>query len=154
MASDHDIVLANFKMKLNDRRCPKSIRIIFHLNKLEELEMESGVRVPDSDWCKVRSPQSDWPPSWHYRQRHQIIATGTSWRGTGEETKTIQIWIMNQIVDLCDERRELKRWGKKAGNSKEVYDILNDLTKRRVQAQNELCAKTKNPVFVVFAWMY
>ena len=36
------------------------------------------------------------------------MATGNSLLGTGEETEKIQIWIMNEILDLCDERRELK----------------------------------------------
>ncbi len=57
MASDYDLVLANFKMKLKVECCPKSIRIRFHLDKLKEPEIESG--VPDSDWWKVCSPQSD-----------------------------------------------------------------------------------------------
>ena len=57
MASDYDLVLANFKMKLKVECCPRSIRIRFHLDKLKEPEIESG--IPDSDWWKVCSPQSD-----------------------------------------------------------------------------------------------
>ena len=57
MASDYDLVLANFKMKLKVRCSPKSIRIRFDLDKLKEPEIESG--VPDSDWWKVCSSQSD-----------------------------------------------------------------------------------------------
>ena len=57
MASDYDIVLANFKMKLKVECCPNSIRIRFQLDKLKEPEIESG--VPDSDWWKVHNPQSE-----------------------------------------------------------------------------------------------
>ena len=73
MASDYDLVLANFKMKLKVECCPKSIRIRFHLDKLKEPEIESG--IPDSDWWKVCSPQSDLPRNRHYRQRYQSRAT-------------------------------------------------------------------------------
>ena len=37
MPSDYDFVLANFKMKLNVRSCPKSICIRFDLDKIKEL---------------------------------------------------------------------------------------------------------------------
>ena len=58
MASDYDLVLANFKMKLEAGCCSKSIRIRFDLDKLKEQDIESG--VPDSDWRKVRSPDFDY----------------------------------------------------------------------------------------------
>ena len=48
MVSEYDLVLANFKMKLKVRCCPKNIRIRFDQDKLKEPEIESG--VPDSDW--------------------------------------------------------------------------------------------------------
>ena len=47
VASDHDLVLVNFKMKMKVRRCPKSFRICFDLDKLKQPEIESGVQ--DSD---------------------------------------------------------------------------------------------------------
>ena len=77
-ASDYDLVHANFKMKLKAGCCSKSSRIRFDLDNLE-----SG--VPDSDWWKVRSPQSDWPRNRHHRQQHQRRATGNSWRGVGRK---------------------------------------------------------------------
>ena len=57
VASDYDILLANFKMELKAGCCSKRIGIRFDLDKLREPEIESG--VPDSDWWKVCSPQSD-----------------------------------------------------------------------------------------------
>ena len=49
--SDYDLVLANFRMKLEVRCCPKSIRICFDLDTLKEPEIEPG--VPDSDCWKL-----------------------------------------------------------------------------------------------------
>ena len=152
MASGHDIVLENVKMKLKARCCPKNTHIHF----------ESG--VPDSDWSKVRSPQSDWPRNRHFRQRDQRGAK--YWkqlkRYRGEEMEKIQIWIMietryenrrggdthmmkqgavptlhNEVRkkmrstkdNLIEERCDAMDKGMKAGNSREVYDTLNDLTK-------------------------
>ena len=42
-----DLVLANFRMKLEVRCCPKSIRTRLDLDTLNEPEIESD--VPDSD---------------------------------------------------------------------------------------------------------
>ena len=39
MVSDCDLVLANFNMKMEVRRCPKSIRIRFDLDKLNDPEI-------------------------------------------------------------------------------------------------------------------
>ncbi len=44
-ASDYDLVLANFKMKLKAGCCSESIRIRFDLDEFKEPETES--RVPD-----------------------------------------------------------------------------------------------------------
>ena len=46
MASDYDLVIANFKMKVKVECCPKSIRIRIQLDKLKEPEIESG--IPES----------------------------------------------------------------------------------------------------------
>ena len=45
--SDYDLVIANFRMKLEVRCCSKNTRSRFDLNTLKEPESESG--VPDSD---------------------------------------------------------------------------------------------------------
>ena len=131
MASDYDIVLANANMKLKVRYYPKIIRIRFDLDKHKEPEIESV--VPDSDWWKVRSPQSDWPRNIHYRQKHQRMATGNSWRGTGEETEKVKIWIMNEIFELCDERRDQKELRRPSDEARSSTDIA-----QRHQKENEI----------------
>ena len=118
--SDYDLVLANFRMKLEVRCCPKSIRIRFGTR--------NWVRCSRFRLLKVSSLQSDWPRNRHYRRRHQRRATGNSWRGTVEETEVIHILLMNEMLDLYDERRELK--GLRHRSNEQYQDCITRSVRR------------------------
>ena len=51
IASDYDIVLENFKMKLKVRRCPKSPRIRFDLDKLKDPEIVEVLQTKIGGKC-------------------------------------------------------------------------------------------------------
>ena len=95
-------------MKLEVRCCPKSIRIRFDLDTLKEPEIESG--VPDSDCWKLTALILIEREMDTIAEDIKVgLSTGNSWRGTVEETEVIHILIMNEMLDLYCERRELKR---------------------------------------------
>ena len=56
------------------------------------------------------------------------MAIGNSCRGTGEETEKIQICIVNEMLDLSDERRELK--GRVTHTTKQGAGGPTDITQR------------------------
>ena len=101
MASDYDLVLANFKMKLKVECCPKSIRIRFHLDnqKLSRVfQTQIGGKFAALDLIdrEIDTIANDI--------KVELLQLKRYW----EETEKIQIWIKNETLDVCDEKRELK----------------------------------------------
>ena len=106
IGSDHDLVLSTIKLKLKAKRQPKSPRIRFDLDKLKDPEVAevfqaqvggkfAALNLLDSDVDTLANNIND------------VLLT-TAEEVLGKQRKKIQPWVTNEVLDLCDKRRELR----------------------------------------------
>ena len=135
MGSDHDLVLMPLKLKLQTKRKPQSTRIRFDLEKLqdpliaEEFQAQIGgkfaaLNIIDSDTNTIANEFSK-------------IMTTTAEEVLGKHRKKKQPWVTNEILDLCDRRRELKPQKSKSPQKAEEYRKANNRVKQGMKAAKE-----------------
>ena len=104
MASDYDIVLANFKMKLNVECCPKSILIRFTWINLRNQKLSQVFQTQIGGRFAALNLIDREIDTIANDIKVRLLQLKRYW----EDTEKIQIWIMNETLDVCDEKRELK----------------------------------------------
>ncbi|GFS01584.1 endonuclease-reverse transcriptase [Elysia marginata] len=105
IGSDHDLVLATFKLKLNSKRKAKSPRLHFDLEKLKDPYISETFRA-------------------------QITVLG-------RKRRTIQPWVTNEVLDLCDKRRELRKRKFGSNVAMENYQLANKAVREKMKEAKE-----------------
>ena len=106
IGSDHDLVMTTIKLKLKAKRCPKNPRIRFDLEKLTDPEVAdifqaqvggkfAALNLLISD---VDTLASDF---------REVLLT-TAEEVLGRQRKKIKPWVTQEVLDLCDKRRQLR----------------------------------------------
>ena len=107
IGSDHDLVMATFKLKLDSKRRPKSSRICFDLDKLKDPQIAevfqaqvggkfAALNIIDCDIDTLSN-----------NIKETLITTADE--VLGKKRKKIKPWVTNEVLDLCDNRRELRK---------------------------------------------
>ena len=115
VGSDHDLVMTTIKLKLLAKRTPQSPRIRFDLEKLKDpgiaevFQAQVGGKFAtlaaiDSDVNTLATNMNE-------------ILVETAEKVLGKRRKKIQPWVTNEVLDLCDRRRELR--GKKHSSAED-----------------------------------
>ena len=106
IGSDHDLVMTTLRMKLKVKRRPQNPRIRFDLEKLKDPQIAemfkaqvggkfAALNILDSEVdtlaCDIK----------------EVLLT-TAEEVLGRKRRKIQPWVTNEVLDLCDKRRELK----------------------------------------------
>ena len=98
IGSDGDIVLTIVKFKLKTKRFTKSPRILFDLKKLKDPKIAEVFQATIGRKFEVLSVlESDVD-----------TLLSTAEEVLGRQRKKIQPRVTNQVMDLCDQRRQLK----------------------------------------------
>ena len=104
--SDHDLVLCNKRLKLRTQKAGKGKRIKYDVDKLSNVK--TCLEYREELEKKLKSIEIDTLST---DKTYTIIAesiTSTAQQVLGKYRKKIQPWITDDILDLCDKRRELK----------------------------------------------
>ena len=107
IGSDHDPVLATIKLKLKTKCFTKSPRIRFITEKLKDPKIAEVFQakvggkfavpfVPDSDLDILANGLKE-------------VLISTAEEVLRRQRKKIQSWVTNEVLDLCDPRRQLKQ---------------------------------------------
>lgn len=106
IGSDHDLVMTTIKLKLKAERRPKNPRIRFDLEKLKDPEVAeifqaqvggkfAALNLLDSDVDTLASDFRD------------VLMTAAD-EVLGKQRKKIKPWVTQEVLDLCDKRRQLR----------------------------------------------
>ena len=123
VGSDHDLLLLTIKIKLKRNNKTTNNRIKFDLEKLkdqsivETLKAQLGGKFAaliDIDINELTSV---------FNEAIRSTATET----LGKQRKKKQPWTTNDILDLCDKRRELKKDKYNSQDAAEQYRITNKM---------------------------
>ena len=136
IGSDHDLVLTTVRLKLKANKKNKSPRIRFNLEKLKDQNVAEvfqatlGGKFAALDFINedIESIQD----------KFNTAITETSEEVLGRERQKKQKWMDNNILDLCDKRRNLKPLRHENDESKEKYRQVNkEIKEKKAKAKEE-----------------
>ena len=135
IGSDHDLVLLVMKVKLKKKQKPANPRIKFDLEKLDDPEVAeifqariggrfAALNLLDKDI-------NDLTTSFNEAVRE------TAEEVVRRQRKKHQQWVTNDILDLCDVRRERKKEKHSNPEGAERYRKANKLVRRKMREAKE-----------------
>ena len=133
--SDHDLVLCDMILKLRTQKAGNSNRVKYDVEKLSNVktcleygeELEKKLKYIDIDTLSTD-------------KTYTIIAesiTSTAQQVLGKYRKKIQPWITDDILDVCDKRRELKAMKNNSDKLKDEYRKVHNLIRRSMKKAKE-----------------
>ena len=118
--SDHGLVMMTFRVRLKKARKPKQPKLRFGLEKL---------RDPDVDCTFQATIGGKFAPLIGLRDEdidintmittYDTVVTDAASEILGKERRREKSWITKDVLDLCDERRNLKKKRYEAEGAKE-----------------------------------
>ena len=110
VGSDHDMTMMTFKTRLKNSRKPTKPRIRFDLEKLKDPTVMSafqtnvGGRFAPLATLVYEDADLDSMVT-HFNN----TVTDTAAEPLGKQRQYRKLWITPEILDLCDQRRDLKK---------------------------------------------
>ena len=111
IGSNQDLMMTTFKLKLKAKHCPKKTHICFNLEKLKDPEVTKVFQAQvGGKFAALNLNLIDSDVEMLTGNIKEVLLT-TAEEVLGKRQKKIQLWIMNEVLDLWDKRQELR--GKK-----------------------------------------
>jgi exonuclease III len=135
IGSDHDLVLTNIKLKLKNRRTAKNPRIRFDLEKLNDPEIAEVFQAQiGGKFAALTTLDSDVDTLTN-NIREVLLSTAED--VLGKERRKNKPWVTNEILDLCDKRRELRHDKYTSQESRTEYQKANREVRKKMKEAKE-----------------
>ena len=138
VGSDHDMVMITFQTRLKNSRKPTQPRIRFDLEKLNDPTVMSvfqatiGGRFVTLATLVVEDADLDSMVT-HFNK----AVTDTTAELLGKQRWKRRPWVTPEILDLCDQRRDLKKKRGELEGAKDYREI-----KRKIRTEMKMTDKT------------
>ena len=135
IGSDHDMVLMTIKLKLKKNRRPKNPRIRYDLEKLRDPDIAEMFKANVGGKFAALTLIHDNINS--LTDTIKTVLHETATEILGNKRKKIKPWVTDDILNLCDKRREFKK--KKGTNpqSTEDYRSINKEIRTKMKSAKE-----------------
>ncbi|XP_076438257.1 uncharacterized protein LOC143277357 [Babylonia areolata] len=135
IGSDHDLVLAAFELKLKCKRCPRNPHIRFDLEKLKDPEITDVFQAQvGGKFAALNLMDTDVDT---LANNIKEVLTTTAEQVVGKERKRIQPWVTNEVLDLCDKRRELRGKKHSSNEARTKHQQVNREVRMKMKAAKE-----------------
>ncbi|GFR64464.1 craniofacial development protein 2-like [Elysia marginata] len=135
IGSDHDLVLATFKLMLNSKRKAKNPRLHFDLKKLRDPNISETFRAQiGGKFAALTLIDNDVDTM--ANSLKEVLAS-TAEEVLGRKRRTIQPWVMNEVLDLCDKRMELRKRKFGSNVAMENYQLANKAVRKKMKEAKE-----------------
>ncbi|GFR71232.1 endonuclease-reverse transcriptase [Elysia marginata] len=135
IGSDHDLVLATFKLMLNSKRKAKNPRLHFYLKKLKDPNISETFRAQiGGKFAALTLIDNDVDTM--ANSLKEVLAS-TAEEVLGRKRRTIQPWVMNEVLDLCDKRGELRKRKFGSNVAMENYQLANKAVRKKMKEAKE-----------------
>lgn len=146
MGSDHDLVILNFKVRLKKITQTKNTRLKFNLEKLKDSTiLESFQATIGGKFAAFLTLEEDTEV---LTTKFNTVMTETAGEILGKHRYKTRPWVTDEILDMCDSRKELK---KTKGTTKGALaykkinkNIRNCMTKAKEDWINKLCISVED----------
>ncbi|GFR77600.1 RNA-directed DNA polymerase from mobile element jockey-like [Elysia marginata] len=135
IGSDHDLVLATFKLKLNSERKAKSPRLHFDLEKLKDPNISETFRAQIGGKFAALTLIDNDVDTMANSLKEVLVSTAEE--VLGMKRRTIQPWVTNEVLDLCDKRREFRKRKFGSNVAMENYKLANKAVRKKMKEAKE-----------------
>ena len=135
IGSDHDLVLTSLKLKLKTKRFQKSSRIRFDLEKLKDPKIAEVFQAQVGGKFAALSTVDSDVDTLAGNIKEVLLTTADEVLGKPRRKK--QPWITSDILDLCDERRALKKDKKISPEAANSYRVTNKKIRNMMKEAKE-----------------
>ena len=122
VGSDHDLVILNFRVKLKKIKKPMGTRLKFNLDKLKDPTILEAFQATIGGKFAEFLTLDDNPEA--MTTNFNSVITEAASKTLGKHRRKTQPWITEDILDMCDSRKELKR-NKHTTNGSKAYRVVN-----------------------------
>ena len=138
VGSDHDMVMMTFQTRLKNSRKPIQPRIRFDLEKLNDSTVMSAFQaIIGGRFASLTTLADEGADLDTMVTRFNKAVTDTAAELLGKQRQKRKPWVTPEILDLCDQRRHLK---KKRGESEEAKDYRE--IKRKIRTEMMMAKET------------
>ena len=110
IGSDHDMVMMTFQTCLKNSRKPNQARIRFDLEKLNDPTVMNAFQATIGGRFTPLATLVDEDADLDFMVTHFTKAvTDTAAEFLGKQRRKRKPWVTHEILDLCDQRRDLKK---------------------------------------------
>ena len=110
IGSDHDLVMMAFRVRLKKARKPNQPRLRFDLEKLRDLDVactfQATIGGKFAPLIGLRDEDLDIDTM---ITTYTTAMTDASREILGKQRRRKKLWVTKDVLDLCDERRDLKK---------------------------------------------
>ena len=135
VGSDHNLVLTSLKLKLKTQRPTKSTRIRFDLDRLKDSNVAEEFRATVGGKFAVLTLLHEDVDAMADNVRDVLFTSAEEVLGKRRRKK--QPWVTSDILDMCDERRVLKKDKNKDLESASKYRIANNNIRKAMKKAKE-----------------
>ena len=137
--SDHDMVMMTFQTRLKNSRKPTQPGIRFDLEKLNDPTVMSAFQATIggkfAPLATLVDEDADLDSMFDYFNK---AVSDTAAELLGEQRRKRKPWVTPEIIDLCDQRRDLKK--KKRGEPEGAKDYRE--IKRKIRTEMKMAKET------------
>ena len=138
VGSDHDMVVMTFQTRLKNSRKPTQPRIRFDLEKLNDPSVMSAFQATISGRFAPLATLVDENADLDSMVTHfKKAVTDTAAELLGKQRRKRKPWVIPEILDLCDQRLDLK---KKTGESEGAKDYRE--IRRKIRTEMKMAKET------------
>jgi exonuclease III len=136
IGSDHNLVLTRLKLKLKSNRSNKSSRIRFNLDRLKDPKVAEIFQAQVGGKFAALTIVNQDVDNLANTLKEVLISTAEEVIGRKRSKK--QQWVTDEILDLCDKRRTLKKEKQSNKAAVDKYRMINrKIRKEMKQAKEE-----------------
>ena len=139
IGSDHDLVMMTFQVRLKKTRKPNQPRLRFDLDKLRDPDVACTFQATIGGKFAPLIGLSDEDMDMDTMiTTYNTAVTDAASEILGKERHRKKPWVTKDVIDLCDERRDLKKKWYEAEGAKE-YREANSRIQKAVKKAKEDC---------------
>ena len=139
IGSDHDMLMMTFSLHLKNPKKNKFTRNKFDLEKLKNpetkklFEKKINEKLTEQKLTEIENTEE-------MLQKLNITMTETQTEILGKHREKKKKWITNELMDMCDLRRELKKTKFEPGST---YKQINNTIKKEMRIAKEIWINNK-----------
>lgn len=142
IGSDHDLLMMTFRTRLKKTNKPKSTRLKFDLEKLRDPDVADSFKAMiGGKFAPLLVLGEEEPSLDQTTEKFNTAVLEAASQVIGKHQKKKKPWVTTEILDMCDQRRELKKKKGTADGAMQYRTVNNKIKRFMKKAKEEWIQK-------------